>query len=357
MKLPELKSKFRNKYAIRIVAGVLTIALLGSSMTAVAVQADQKNETKAKTEETADTKESDTDSDVKLDDMVSVSANDENIGKEESVYLFSDANGKVRETLVSDHLINEDKAATLEDESNLTDIENVKGDEEYSQDGDKLTWQADGNDIYYQGKSQEEAPVSQKVTYYLDGNEISPEELAGKSGKVTIHFDYTNHSSYEETVNGEKQTVKVPFAAVTAMVLDDSFDNIEVKNGKVSANGNNTIVMGYALPGIKESLGVSDSDFIGDLDLPEDFEVTADVTDFKLETAMTIVANTGLLAVSAILISISALMPPLLDLMPMSAAVRLCGISRALFRYWERLASHSITLKLLADLRVCLYSH
>ena len=71
--------------------------------------------------------------------------------------------------------------------------------------------------------------------------------------------------------------------------------------------------------------------------------------------AMTIVANTGLLAVSAILISISALMPPLLDLMPMSAAVRLCGISRALFRYWERLASHSITLKLLADLRVWYY--
>ena len=71
--------------------------------------------------------------------------------------------------------------------------------------------------------------------------------------------------------------------------------------------------------------------------------------------AMTIVANTGLLAVSAILISMAALMPPLLDLMPMSAAVRLCGISRALFRYWERLASHSITLKLLSDLRVWYY--
>ncbi len=71
--------------------------------------------------------------------------------------------------------------------------------------------------------------------------------------------------------------------------------------------------------------------------------------------AMTIVANTALLAVSAILISMAALMPPLLDLMPMSAAVRLCGISRALFRYWERLASHSITLKLLADLRVWYY--
>ena len=114
-----------------------------------------------------------------------------------------------------------------------------------------------------------------------------------KSGKVTIHYDYTNNSSYEETVNGNKQTVKVPFAAVTALVLDDSFSNVEVKNGKVSQNGDSNVVIGYALPGIKESLNVKDSDFIDDLELPEDFEVTADVKDFKLDTAMTIVANAG----------------------------------------------------------------
>ena len=39
MKLSELKTRLKNKYVVRIVAGVLTIALLGSSMTAVAVQA------------------------------------------------------------------------------------------------------------------------------------------------------------------------------------------------------------------------------------------------------------------------------------------------------------------------------
>lgn len=75
--------------------------------------------------------------------------------------------------------------------------------------------------------------------------------------------------------------------------MDDSFSNVEVKNGKVSQNGNSNVVIGYALPGIKESLNVKDSDFIDDLELPEDFEVTADVKDFKLDTAMTIVANAG----------------------------------------------------------------
>lgn len=288
MKLPELKKKFTNKYAIRIVAGVLTVALLGSGMTAVAVNADQNKNAEVKQETTV---EDDKDTDLK--DLVSFDVSDKTIGKDESVYLLSDANGNVYNTIVSDHLVNTDDAATIEDKSTLSDIKNVKGDEEFKQDGDKLTWQADGNDIYYQGTSDEEAPVSQKVTYYLDGNEIAPADLAGKSGKVTIRFDYTNNSSYKETVNGSEVDVKVPFAAVTAMVLDDSFTNVEVTNGKVQSNGDSNIIIGYALPGIKDSLGVKDSDFIDDLDLPEYFEVSADVENFELSTAMTIVANAG----------------------------------------------------------------
>ncbi|MDD6291549.1 MAG: DUF2977 domain-containing protein [Lachnospiraceae bacterium] len=282
MKLPELTKKFRNKYMIRIVAGVLTVALLGSGMTAVAVQADQKEGAKAQT--VAETKK-ETNTAGDLSDLVSIEVNNKEIGKEESVYLLSDATGKVHDTIVSDHLINSGKKSSLEDCSNLHDIENVKGDETFTQNGENLTWQADGNDIFYQGTSNEEPPVTQTVTYYLDGEEITPEELAGKSGKVTIHFDYANNTSYGD--------VKVPFAAVTAMVLDDSFTNIEVKNGKIENNGDNNIVIGYALPGIRESLDVDNSDFVEEMNLPEDFEVTADVENFKLDTAMTIVANAG----------------------------------------------------------------
>jgi len=290
MKLPELKRTFKNKYAIRIVSGVLTVVLLGSSMTAAAVQAEQKK-ADSSVETAADTQDGDKESE--LSDLVSIKTSDREIGKEESVYLLSDAAGKVYETIVSDHLINSENEQVIEDASNLNDIKNVKGEETFKQDGDKLTWQAEGNDIYYQGTTNEAAPVTQKVTYYLDGEEIKPEELAGKSGKVTIRFDYTNHTSFKETVNGEEQEVKVPFAAVTAMVLGDNFTNIEVTNGKLENNGENSIIIGYALPGIKESLGVEDSDFADDLELPEDFEITADVTDFELDTAMTIVVNAG----------------------------------------------------------------
>ena len=179
----------------------------------------------------------------------------------------------------------------MEDASNLSDIENVKGKEKFTQSGDKLTWQAGGKDIYYQGTATEEPPVTQKVTYYLDGKEISPEDLAGKSGKVKIRFDYTNTTSYTETVNGEKQTVSVPFAAVTGLVLGDGFENIEVTNGKAEVSDSSSVVLGYALPGLKDSLGIKDGDLDGDVNIPEYMEMTADVKNFSMPAAMTFVVN------------------------------------------------------------------
>ena len=179
----------------------------------------------------------------------------------------------------------------MEDASNLSDIENVKGKEKFTQSGDKLTWQAGGKDIYYQGTATAEPPVTQKVTYYLDGKEISPEDLAGKSGKVKIRFDYTNTTSYTETVNGEKQTVSVPFAAVTGLVLGDGFENIEVTNGKAEVSDSSSVVLGYALPGLKNSLGIKDKDLDGDVNIPEYMEMTADVENFSMPAAMTFVVN------------------------------------------------------------------
>ena len=223
--------------------------------------------------------------------MDSVSLKDNDADKDESVYLISDANGNVNKTIVVDHLKNKDKKDTLEDASNLSDIENVKGKEKFTQSGDKLTWQAGGKDIYYQGTATEEPPVTQKVTYYLDGKEISPEDLAGKSGKVKIRFDYTNTTSYTETVNGEKQTVSVPFAAVTGLVLGDGFENIEVTNGKAEVSDSSSVVLGYALPGLKDSLGIKDGDLDGDVNIPEYMEMTADVKNFSMPAAMTFVVN------------------------------------------------------------------
>lgn len=290
MKLPELKEKLKSKYIVRVVAGVLTIALVGTGIGATAVFAE-KNST-AVTAEADSTTGSSKDADDIADKLMdSVSLKDNDADKDESVYLISDANGNVNKTIVVDHLKNKDKKDTLEDASNLSDIENVKGKEKFTQSGDKLTWQAGGKDIYYQGTATEEPPVTQKVTYYLDGKEISPEDLAGKSGKVKIRFDYKNTTSYTETVNGEKQTVSVPFAAITGLVLGDGFENIEVTNGKAEVSDSSSVVLGYALPGLKDSLGIKDGDLDGDVNIPEYMEMTADVKNFSMPAAMTFVVN------------------------------------------------------------------
>ena len=292
MKLPELKNRLKNKYIVRVVAGVLTIALVGGGVGTYTVKAE-KNDAVVSTEATGteEVEEKEEENSLEEELLGNVSVSKKDIDKEETVYLMSDASGNVDSTIVVNHLYNKDGKDTIEDSSSLSDIENVKGDETFTQDGESLKWQADGNDIYYQGTASAEAPVSQKVTYYLDGKEITPEELAGKSGKVTIHFDYINNTEYTETVNGEKVTVSVPFAAMTALMLDDSFSNVEVTNGEVKEKNGSSIVIGYALPGFADSLGVDDSDFSEDVTIPEYFEVTADVEDFSLSTAMTFVVN------------------------------------------------------------------
>ena len=154
-----------------------------------------------------------------------------------------------------------------------------------------MTWQADGNDIYYQGTTDKETPITQDITYYLDGKEITPENLAGKSGKVTIHYDYTNNEKVKTTIAGKEEEICVPFVALTGMVFDDSFSDIEVSNGKVISDGNSNIVVGYALPGLKDSLAVDDSDFDSDVSIPDYFEVTANVDHFSLDMTMTIAMN------------------------------------------------------------------
>ena len=226
-------------------------------------------------------------------------------GKAETVYVMADADGATREIIVSEWLRNQRGSSVLEDFSNLTDIENVEGYEEFTKNSDgSMTWQADGSDIYYQGRTDAKLPVGVSLSYKLDGKEIAADELAGKSGRVTIRFDYTNNLTAETMVNGKEETIAVPFAMISGAVLDgDRFSNIEVTNGKVVSEGSNNIVVGMAFPGLKESLNLSvikknfddeeDKKKLDDLeeDIPDYVEITADVTDFKLDMTLTIASS------------------------------------------------------------------
>lgn len=217
----------------------------------------------------------------------------EQITKEESVYVSADADGTATKITVSDWLKNAGINGTLNDKSTLKDIKNVKGDETFEQKGDGLAWSAGADDIYYQGTTDKELPVSVKISYKLDGTEMSAEEIAGKSGKVTITVSYTNHRKVKKEINGEKKELYTPFLMATGLILPtEKFSEVEIDHGRIINEGSNNIVVGFGVPGMAESLEVSDE--IAEK-MPEEFTVTAEVTDFSMGNTITY-ASAGILS-------------------------------------------------------------
>ena len=209
--------------------------------------------------------------------------------KDETVYVIAGSDGSPEKIIVSEWLKNTEKASKLEDSSELKNIKNVKDNAKYVIDKDNMkVWTAEGKDVYYQGEIDKKLPVDISVSYTLDGKNVSAKELAGKSGRVTIKYSYKNNEARTVNVDGQSLTMYVPFSVVTGLVLDDkAFSNVEVTNGRVINDGKRNIVMGFALPGMKENLG----DAANSLNLPETFEVTADVKNFSVETSISVVSS------------------------------------------------------------------
>ena len=217
------------------------------------------------------------------------------VDKAETVYAKANADGTVTETTV-EAVLKARGGATIEDVAALRDIINKEGDEEYTTGADNaLTWENRGNAITYEGKSDAALPVTTRVTYYLNGVETAPADLAGQSGRVRIRFDYTNHTRETVTVDGQEYTVCVPFTAITAVILDgDKFSNIEADNGKVMELDGTTAVLGTAMPGLADSLRLTEFEPLEDTEIPAYFEVSADVTDFSLDFTATILTPSAL---------------------------------------------------------------
>ena len=228
------------------------------------------------------------------------STDTQDVYKEETVYVNADATGNSDEVTVSDWLKNSGSVSgNLTDESILKEIKNVKGDETFTENGDQLTWNTAGEDIYYQGTTDKELPVSVKLTYFLDGKEVKPDELKGKSGHLKIQVQYTNNEKKTITVDGKEEEVYTPFIMMTGMILpNETFSNVTIDNGKVISDGSRNIVVGFGMPGLKDSLDLDEETTKEAEDkgvtIPENFEMEADVTDFTMSSTFT-VALTDLL--------------------------------------------------------------
>ncbi|MGH4049788.1 MAG: hypothetical protein ACREVX_00280 [Clostridium sp.] len=205
------------------------------------------------------------------------------IKKDETVYVTLSQQGKVKERIVSDWLHSDEKNIEIQDKSILKDIKNVKGEEKPNGIGENLTWKLKGNDIYYRGTTDKKLPIDVNVKYFLDGKEIKPENLAGKSGEVKIKIDYVNNDSHMVNIKGQTRKIYSPFSTVTVLDLPvDNFKDVKINSGKMINDGNNQIVTFICLPGMKESLDLKDSS----LDLKENLEITAQVENFEMGPIM-----------------------------------------------------------------------
>ncbi len=257
----------------KILAAVLSCTvLLGAGATAWALADQSKNE-----EQEPETTE------------VGAPEEETRNEKDETVYVLVGADGSVKKIIVSDWIKNTLGSASMADKTELSDIVNVKGDESYTVNSDNMkVWDAEGNDIYYQGNIEKELPVDLRVSYTLDGRPIPVAELAGKSGKVTIRYDYQNNQYSTVDIDGKPEKIYVPFAMLTGMMLNnDVFTNVEVKNGKLINDGDHTIVAGIAFPGLQSNLNISENKF----SVPSYVEITAEVKNFALANTVTVATN------------------------------------------------------------------
>ena len=209
--------------------------------------------------------------------------------KEETVYVNADAAGKQKSVTVSEQLKGIRSTGIVADESILDGIKNIKGDENVSQNGNRLTWQAKGEDIFYQGTTEQELPVSMKTVYILDGKEISPEELDGKNGHLEIRITYENHAKRTVSVKGGEETVFSPIVLVTGLILPNkTCSDVRIDNGKVINDGDKNIILGVAMPGLKESLGMKEGEAAEILTIPDTLTISADVEDFSMPSTYTV---------------------------------------------------------------------
>ena len=194
--------------------------------------------------------------------------------KDETVYTKVDGDGNVTYQVVSEQL-KSSKKEEIKDHSDLSNIKNISGDEKYKKDGNDLTWKSKGDDIFYQGKTTRQLPITVETSYKLDGQEISPKDASGKKGHVEISFKLTNNDKHD--YNGK--TLYTPFTIALATTLNsDNNKNVTINNGKVVNNGENNIIVGVAAPGLYESLNIDQ------LKSFDEIKIEFDTTDLDIKS-------------------------------------------------------------------------
>lgn len=270
----------KNQIVKRMLAGSMAVAVGAGCAGAYAYHEENAEITVYAEEDTEELKEA-------VEEILSdsPSGETEEFFKEEVVYVKADASGKTEKTTVTEWLKNTGKGE-VSDTSELLNIENIKGEEEFTRGNTgELTWKSEGEDIYYQGTTDKELPVEVKVSYKLNGKDITAADLKGRNGEVEIHLEYRNKAKEKVSVNGQETEMYTPFTMVSALMLPvEEYKNVKVDNGKILSDADRNIVLGLAFPGLEENLKLQDMD----VDIPESVTITADVKNASIGPVITV---------------------------------------------------------------------
>lgn len=216
------------------------------------------------------------------------------ISKDETVFTTLSADGTVKSQTVTDWIHSDSALGTVNDKSSLTNIKNLKGSETPQASGDTLVWNTNKNDIYYQGDTNKQLPISVKITYYLNDKEISAKDLAGKSGKVKIKIDLQNNYKHMVNVAGNARTIYAPIPVATVLMLpSDNFSSIKTNGATIIKAGNYNAVTFPSVPGLLDSLGIKNGDY--GINLPDTLELTTDASNFTMQLPIYCVAAPNLI--------------------------------------------------------------
>ena len=220
--------------------------------------------------------------------------NDENpTEKTETVYSVLNSDGSISDTIVSSWLHDEDGINNIKETLNLTDVKNIKSNEKPSKDGNTYTWNANGNDVYYEGTATKQLPVSVKIRYELDGQEMSAKDMEGKSGHLKLMISFTNNYSEVKNINGKSIVIHPSYLAGGMLNMSTGkFSNVKCESGKIVNDGTNEMLAFANIPGLNETLRSAGLDKVNNqLGISDDVTVEADVNDFDLGSIMVGMTN------------------------------------------------------------------
>lgn len=220
--------------------------------------------------------------------------NDENpTEKTETVYSVLNSDGSISDTIVSSWLHDEDGINNIKETLNLTDVKNIKSNEKPSKDGNTYTWNANGNDVYYEGTATKQLPVSVKIRYELDGQEMSAKDMEGKSGHLKLMISFTNNYSEVKNINGKSIVIHPSYLAGGMLNMSTGkFSNVKCESGKIVNDGTNEMLAFANIPGLNETLKSAGLDKVNNqLGISDDVTVEADVNDFDLGSIMVGMTN------------------------------------------------------------------